>query len=96
MKITPEYAEQNRRMHETGKYGISGKRWVSGVASLAQVFGSRDILDYGCGQRTLERELGWAIRNYDPCISCATHLNRGPFRSASKCPSSTGLSPRAK
>lgn len=35
---------------------------------MTKAFGSRDILDYGCGQRTLERDLGWAIRNYDPCI----------------------------
>ncbi len=36
---------------------------------MTRAFGSRDILDYGCGQRTLERDLGFAIRNYDPCIS---------------------------
>ena len=28
----------------------------------------RDVLDYGCGRRTLEKQLGFAIRNYDPCI----------------------------
>jgi hypothetical protein len=68
MKITPEYVEQNRRMHESGAYGISGKRWAPTVVNFTQAFGSRDILDYGCGQRTLESELGWTIRNYDPCI----------------------------
>jgi hypothetical protein len=68
MKISPEYLEQNRRLHETGHYGISGTRWAKTVANVCAVAGSRDVLDYGCGQCTLEKDLGWPIRNYDPCI----------------------------
>jgi hypothetical protein len=68
VKITPEYLEQNRRLHEVGNYGLSGQRWTPTVLNVCNVVGSRDILDYGCGQRTLERTLGFPIRNYDPCI----------------------------
>jgi len=68
LKITPEYAAQNRLMHETGTFGMSGGRWVQPVLALCEQLGTRDILDYGCGQRTLERFLGFPIANYDPCI----------------------------
>lgn len=69
MKITPEYRALNRRLHETGEYGVSGTRWAPTVQQLASMLGTRDILDYGCGQRTLEQGLGFGIRNYDPCIA---------------------------
>jgi hypothetical protein len=68
VKITPEYLELNRRLHASGEYGVSGSRWADHVRQLAELLGSRDILDYGCGQRTLEKSLGFPIRNYDPCI----------------------------
>jgi hypothetical protein len=68
VKISPEYLEQNRKLHEVGNYGLSGQRWAPTVLNVSNVAGSRDILDYGCGQRTLERTLGFPIRNYDPCI----------------------------
>jgi hypothetical protein len=68
VKISPEYLEQNRQLHEAGTYGISGGRWAEPVRQLCEQLGTRDILDYGCGQRMLEKSLGFAIRNYDPCI----------------------------
>jgi hypothetical protein len=68
VKITPEYLEQNRRLHEAGDYGVQGKRWAPPVLKLCEELGTRDILDYGCGQRSLEAALGFPIRNYDPCI----------------------------
>jgi hypothetical protein len=68
VKITPEYLEQNRKLHEVGNYGLSGQRWAPTILNVAKVTGSQGILDYGCGQRTLERTLGFAIHNYDPCI----------------------------
>jgi hypothetical protein len=69
VKITPEYLELNRQLHATGEYGVSGSRWGATVLQVCEMLGSRDILDYGCGQRTLERSLGFPIRNYDPCIA---------------------------
>jgi hypothetical protein len=68
MKITPEYVEQNRKLHDVGNYGLSGQRWAATVTNMCAKLGSRDVLDYGCGQRTLERELGFPITNYDPCV----------------------------
>jgi hypothetical protein len=68
MKITPEYRELNRELHAGAFYGISGEKWAKVVASMCETINSRDVLDYGCGQRTLEKALGFAIRNYDPCI----------------------------
>lgn len=69
MKITPEYLELNRRLHASGEYGVSGSRWGATVLQICSMLGTRDILDYGCGQRTLEKSLGFAIRNYDPCVA---------------------------
>ena len=68
MKITPGYLEQNRALHAVGNYGLSGQRWAPQVLSMCNFAKSRDLLDYGCGQRTLEKALGFPIRNYDPCI----------------------------
>ena len=68
MKITPEYLEQNRLLHAAGSYGLGGKRWAQIVRNVCAKVGSRDVLDYGCGQRTLEGALDFPIRNYDPCI----------------------------
>ena len=68
MKITPEYLEQNRQLHASGAYGLSGQRWAASILNLCTLANSRDVLDYGCGQRTLEKALGFPIRNYDPCI----------------------------
>ena len=68
MKITPEYRELNRTLHGGTFYGISGAHWAKSVASICKSIGSRDVLDYRCGQRTLEKALGFVIRNYDPCV----------------------------
>ena len=68
MKITPEYLEQNRKLHAAGKYGVSGSVWAPLVRQLGEQLRTRDILDYGCGQKSLEKALGFPIRNYDPCI----------------------------
>jgi hypothetical protein len=59
MKITPGYLEQNRALHALGSYGLSGQRWAPTVLNVCKVAGSRDILDDGCGQRTLEKTLGF-------------------------------------
>ena len=69
MKITQDYLALNRELHARGEYGVSGSRWAPTVLQVADMLGTRDILDYGCGQRTLEQALGFAIRNYDPCIA---------------------------
>lgn len=66
--ISESYREQNRKLHEVGNYGISGHKHAKDVVKIAKYLGTRDILDYGCGQRTLEKALRFKINNYDPCI----------------------------
>lgn len=69
MLITDEYRKLNSELHETNElYGTSGHRCKEIIAQLVTVVGSRDILDYGCGKRTLEKALGYDITNYDPAI----------------------------
>jgi hypothetical protein len=67
--ISEEYRRLNEKLHEDRPdYGTSGHRWVVPVRELAREMGATSILDYGCGKRTLERELGFAINNYDPAV----------------------------
>jgi hypothetical protein len=69
MLISDEYRDMNRRLHAAGDYGASGERWAETVRGVHQKMGGGTILDYGCGQRTLEKGLGLPIANYDPCIA---------------------------
>lgn len=71
MLISPAYAELNRQLHESNpKYGVSGAKWAGHIQQFADdIVNSRDILDYGCGKRSLQDALGFDIRNYDPALS---------------------------
>lgn len=73
MLISQEYAAQNAALHAARPdYGTSGGKWVHYVRGVANMFHTANILDYGCGKRTLQAELGFPIANYDPCIEeCA-------------------------
>lgn len=66
--ITAAYLEQQKKLHATGNYGVSGNKYAAIVADIANQLQTTDVLDYGCGQRRLESALGWLIRNYDPAI----------------------------
>lgn len=68
MLISEKYREQNKQLHSTGHYGISGYKLMHEVGRLCEELGTKDVLDYGCGQRTLEGALGFPIQNYDPAI----------------------------
>ena len=68
--ITPEYREQNIKLHETRlDYGAMGSKHAEGVRGIAQVYDCKSLLDYGCGKQTLIEtlRLPWA-RGYDPCV----------------------------
>jgi len=67
--ISESYRQQNKQLHEGQKYGTSGHKRLREVLSLAESLDTRDILDYGCGQKSLEESLGFPIHNYDPCIA---------------------------
>lgn len=67
--ITEDYRELNRKLHLSNEfYGVSGKRYAVPIKTLSDALNTKDILDYGCGKRTLESALGFKIKNYDPCI----------------------------
>ena len=66
--ISESYREQNKKLHEGGEYGISGHKHVTQIKYLSENLMTVDILDYGCGQRSLEQALGFKIHNYDPAI----------------------------
>ena len=83
MLISPEYVEQNRKLHaENEAYGTSGTKWSRRVVDLGRRHRCETILDYGCGKRQLEEALvdsDWGpidrheysnggFFNYDPCI----------------------------
>jgi hypothetical protein len=64
MLISDSYRAMNAALHVQGGFGISGGKWAKTLLE----FCTQDILDYGCGNRTLEKALGFPIRNYDPAI----------------------------
>lgn len=71
--ISDNYRDLNRQLHGfSAEYGSYGARHLSEVKMLMHICGSKDILDYGCGKRGLERALGFQIKNYDPSIDGCT------------------------
>lgn len=68
MKYTPQYEALQRELHSHGEYGVSGHRYADYVMRLAENMKTRDILDYACGQATLQKSIPFSIQNYDPFI----------------------------
>jgi len=69
MLITEEYRRLNAQKHEEStQFGALGHQLADHVRDVARRIGAHTILDYGCGKRTLEKKLGYAINNYDPAI----------------------------
>ena len=69
MLISDSYRELNQAMHRTNPaFGVSGHRYAPIPQMLMSGHETADVLDYGCGKRTLENALGFPITNYDPCI----------------------------
>jgi hypothetical protein len=74
--ISPRYLDLQRALHaRPDGYGGKGRKWVQTVMALISRCHATSVLDYGCGQGTLARELrvkGVAtvirIEEYDPAI----------------------------
>lgn len=69
--ISPEYAEQNRLLHEDDKkYGSGSWRWAQKIEELREKTESHTILDYGCGKGNMKIALSRPelISEYDPGI----------------------------
>lgn len=74
MNASPEYAALQTRFHqERSDYGISGMRYADQIMQLAKSMNTRDILDYGCGKATLQKNIPFPIQNYDPFIEEYNH-----------------------
>lgn len=68
-KLSPVYRKLNQQLHEQRPdYGAGGAQHAPMVLSLAERFGVRAILDYGCGKGGLAQALPWPIWEYDPAI----------------------------
>ena len=70
MHISEEYRELNRKLHAKGHYGHSGARWAPIIKNFMAKYKCDDVLDYGCGQGELGKQLGnpsW-LYEYDPAI----------------------------
>lgn len=68
MRFTPVYEQLQRQLHEGGSYGISGVKHAARIIDLAKRMGTRSVLDYGCGRRTLSQAMPFHITDYDPFI----------------------------
>jgi hypothetical protein len=66
--ISEAYKAQNRQLHEEGHFGFRGHAYGQAILDIASAIRSTDILDYGCGQHTLQKTLPFPIKEYDPCI----------------------------
>jgi hypothetical protein len=67
--ISDRYREMNQVLHRTmPNFGTSGQRYAMPVQQMMSRYNTAEILDYGCGKRTLEHALGFPITNYDPCV----------------------------
>jgi hypothetical protein len=70
MRISNEYREANKRLHETNpRYGSSSAKWAPKVLELLRSTQSKTVLDYGCGKGNLRAALPeLEIREYDPAV----------------------------
>jgi hypothetical protein len=72
--ISEEYRALQTALHMTPRgYGAKGAKWAASVIWLAKRYQAASVLDYGCGQGSLARELHqqrkWLeVREYDPAI----------------------------
>lgn len=82
--ITDLHKQFNKELHGNGNsdngtpqiYGTTGSNYAGQVSVLAgqliKKYGDINVLDYGCGKRTLEEAMppitGMTFKNYDPCI----------------------------
>jgi len=79
MLISPEYLALQKELHNRGDYGVSARKWVKRVNELAEILSVRSLLDYGCGQGLLSRQLPvtfdriYQVYEFDPAIAGKDH-----------------------
>ena len=70
MHCSPEYAEQQRKLHATGEYGVTGQQYGPLVSKIIDQMEIETLLDYGCGSnlsltKTLKPERKFNYQGYD-------------------------------
>lgn len=68
MRFSKEYELLQKQLHADGNYGLSGHKHAARIADMANRMGTRSVLDYGCGQRTLANAMPFRITSYDPFV----------------------------
>lgn len=68
MRFSQGYKDQQKKLHESGEYGVSGFKHCDRVLDLAKQLKTKSILDYGSGRETLQKGIPFPITNYDPMI----------------------------
>jgi len=72
--ISDHALAQNQAMHEAPEgFGGSGWKHAEAVVAFAEELGAARLLDYGCGERTLRKQLklmeaGLKLAEYDPAV----------------------------
>jgi len=81
MLISASYLAMQRELHADPRgYGTRGHKWAHVVRELIAQYDASSVLDYGCGQGALVRELSVdkschvSLREYDPAVGGKTHL----------------------
>lgn len=69
MTYSSEYKALQEQFHkDRPDYGVSGMRYADQILQLAKSMNTRDILDWGCGKATLQKNIPFPIQNYDPFV----------------------------
>jgi hypothetical protein len=77
--ISHAYLGEQRKLHATGHYGVSGDIHAPAVEAIARLSGFKSVLDYGSGKGYLTAVCNIRIDEYDPAIPGIDRPPEGPF-----------------
>ena len=74
------YKEMNQELHNSPNgFGGGGHKHIPAINDIVSCEGLTTILDYGCGQASLQRMAQLNITNYDPCVDAYSKRPEGQF-----------------
>ena len=78
MLFTDNYIRVLVATHSTFEWGTSSINYIDGIASVIKDYNITSVVDYGAGQRNLEKQLPLQfpdlhIQSYDPGIASISH-----------------------
>lgn len=73
MLYTPEYKEQQQKLHAKGNYGVTGDKQAGLINNIIHKLSIKHLLDYGCGSKALLRDVlsppgEFRYQAYDPMV----------------------------